>query len=71
MERDVWRTAFKHGINEPDIRHALANRVKTMVTVDDMVLIIGPGCDATTLEIGIGDSGAIVHAMKARPKYWP
>lgn len=36
-----------------------------------MYLLIGAASDGSVLEIGFGTTGAIVHAMKARAKYWP
>ena len=71
MELEIWRSAFKHGISERDIRHALRYQVKSLLTKDDMVMVIGPAENAAMLEIGIGRSGAVVHAMPARAKYWP
>lgn len=70
-EVDIWASAYRHGVSEDDIRHALRNRVKTMLTPQEMVMIIGPTQSGAMLEIGIGRSGAVVHAMPARPKYWP
>ena len=71
MEIVIWRSAYKHGVSDADIRHAMRNRVKTLLTEDEMVMIIGPAENATMLEVGIGRTGAIVHAMPARAKYWP
>lgn len=71
MEVEVWHSAYRHGVREQDIRHALRNRVKTLLTEDEMVMVIGPAENLTMLEIGLGRSGAVVHAMPARPKYWP
>lgn len=71
VEVEIWRSAYKHGVRDADIRHALRNRVKTLLTEDEMVMIIGPAENATMLEVGIGRTGAIVHAMPARAKYWP
>lgn len=68
---EIWPSAYRHGISEADIRHAIRNPLKTLITSDDMPLIIGAATNGRPLEIGIGRSGAIVHAMKARPKYWP
>ena len=71
MEIDIWPTAFRHGVNESDILHALRNPLKGIVGANEMYLIIGGAQDGRVLEIGFGDTGAVVHVMTARRKYWP
>lgn len=71
MELGIWASAFRHGVEEEDIRHAADFRVKSLITENDMVMLVGPARDGTMLEIGLGQTGDIVHAMRARRKYWP
>ncbi|MBB5846720.1 hypothetical protein F4555_001516 [Mobiluncus mulieris] len=70
-EFEIRDSAYKHGINESDIRHALRNPLAARWGNHDMYLLIGAASDGSVLEIGFGTTGAIVHAMKARAKYWP
>ena len=72
MELDSWASAYRHGVAEADIRHAVEFRVKSVITENDMVMIIGPARDGAMLEVGLGSSGDVVHAMSpVRRKYWP
>jgi hypothetical protein len=40
---------------------------------EELTMLIGPGADATLLEIGVlgfdGDDPVVIHAMKLRPKF--
>ncbi|MDY6049922.1 MAG: hypothetical protein SPI77_05115 [Corynebacterium sp.] len=71
MDVEIWRSAYRHNIATEDIVHAYNNPLKAVRGSDDMYMLIGPARDGTILEIGFGDSGDIVHAMRARRKYWP
>ena len=70
-EIEVWKTAYRHGYSKADIFHALRNPLKAVYGNDDMYMIIGPAENGAVIEVGFGDTGAIVHAMDARSKYWP
>ena len=70
-------TAYRHGISEDQIRHALANVVDVFENEGDIPLTIITGlADENTeliVEVGfeVSDVGNVVvyHAMEARPKY--
>lgn len=67
----MWRSAFRRGITGSDIGHAIRMRIKTLLTENEMIMIIGPARSGAMLEIGFGRTGVIVHAMLARRKFWP
>ena len=72
----VTESARDHGVADDDMHHAIRNYVKVLPDQGDseLVMFIGPGYDATMLEIGVvedDEDPRIVHAMKARAKYWP
>jgi hypothetical protein len=70
-------TAYRHGISEDQIRHALANVVDVFENEGDIPLTIITGlADENTeliVEVGfeVSDVGNVVvyHAMEPRPKY--
>lgn len=70
-------TAYRHGISEDQIRHALANVVDVFENEGDIPLTIITGlADENTeliVEVGfeVSDVGNVVvyHAMEARSKY--
>lgn len=58
------------------MRHALRNRVRAYAAQGDheLLMVIGPSRTGVMLEIGVDDDEEdprIVHAMKARSKFWP
>ncbi|MDR0888437.1 MAG: hypothetical protein LBM21_00895 [Coriobacteriales bacterium] len=78
MQFDVRyaQTAFKHGINEKDILHAIKMCVHDglMENANDVYLLIGIDTTARPLEImyrKVGKNGMFVfHAMQCRKKYY-
>ena len=69
----VTGSALKRGYTEADIRHALRYAVRVVPDQGYVDMYIGPAPDGTMLEVGVtwDDDPRIIHAMKARSKYWP
>lgn len=73
---EIHRSAFKHGVNQEDIEHAVRMSVLSIEIDDDhprRTLHLGPDrannfLEIVTLEFDDGRSMAI-HAMKMRTKY--
>ena len=72
-ERDeplVLHSAFRHGVSEEDMLHALRHAFRWFALDDEMTMVIGPAVSGELLEVGTvvwyGDRPAIVHAMPAR-----
>jgi hypothetical protein len=69
--------AFKHGVSEADIRHAIttARYDRMLEGFDDKVLLLGFNTKGNPLEMiyrRVGDNGLYVfHAMKCRNTYLP
>lgn len=66
-------SAFRHGVPEQVIRHALRNSIRYHGPDDEgLLMIIGSTPDGSLVECGLvqidGDS-VVVHAMPARPKF--
>lgn len=64
----VADSAYNHGVNLADIEHAYRQKLHRF-DEDDMVIWLGPARAGDLLELGVGHSGRIVHAMHARAKY--
>jgi hypothetical protein len=70
-------SAFKHGVSEADIHHAIttARYDRMMEGFDDKVLLLGFNTKGNPLEVvyrRVGDNGMYVfHAMKCRNTYLP
>lgn len=67
-------SARKRGIRVADIWHALENYVRVYEDQGEVAMFIGPARDGTVLEIGVvldDEDPRIIHAMRARAKYWP
>ena len=65
-------SARKHGVADEDILHAFRNPISSEDMGDGFTMLVGPGRDATLLEVGVvdgNDGPVIVHADNARPKY--
>ncbi len=65
------RSAFKHGVAEDDIHHALRN--EWFIADGDIVIVVGPDTRGRLLEVGIrtepdGET-TVIHAMPARRKF--
>lgn len=70
----VAESAYRHGVPEADMLHALRFAVDHVRQDDDMVMFIGPDRAGVLIEVGAvvwwGGEFAIVHAMRpARKKY--
>ncbi|MEX2374661.1 MAG: hypothetical protein WD942_03635 [Dehalococcoidia bacterium] len=68
----VLQSAARHGVAEPDARHAWAFAIGVYTLQEDMVMYIGPDRVGRLLEVGVVEwhgELAIVHAMPARPKF--
>lgn len=70
---DTEPSARKHGVTDIDMVHAFRNHWKAYATDDpDVTMFIGPARSGDPLEIGVvvdDDGVAIIHAMRARPKF--
>lgn len=68
----VIDSARKHGFADDDLFHALRNILR-VIPEDGLIIYIGPAQDGTVLEVGVvadDEDERVVHAMKARRKYW-
>jgi hypothetical protein len=76
-EIEFNQAAFKHGVSEADIRHAIttARYDRMMEGFDDKVLLLGFNTKGNPLEVvyrKVGANGMYVfHAMKCRNTYLP
>lgn len=66
--------AFKHGVEEADILHALRHGVEWGQIDDGFIMYVGPARNGIDLlEIGLlvpwHEDVAVVHAMPARAKF--
>lgn len=71
---EVLGSAFKHGVDEQDMHHAMAAALVVEAVGEDPVryLVLGPDRAAKLLELVILDrpqGPAIIHAMAMRTKY--
>lgn len=70
----VVGSARRHGVADADMRHALSHYLRVYDDQGEVAMFVGPARNGTVLEIGVvldDDDPRIVHAMRARPKYWP
>ena len=70
---DIEPSARKHRVADDDMLHAFRNHWKAHETNDpDVTMFIGPSRSGDPLEVGVvidDDGVAIIHAMRARPKF--
>ena len=75
---DIHRSAYKHGLGDEEIFHAITNAI-TVIDLDPdadppKVLAIGPDMAGNLVEIiwlELADGSQIViHAMALRPVFW-
>ena len=70
---DIEPSARKHRVADDDMLHAFRNHWKAYETNDpDVTMFIGPSRSGDPLEVGVvidDDGVAIIHAMRARPKF--
>ena len=66
-------SAYKHGIPEPDIRHALTHPLMIVPTEDDgFTMVVEPARSGELIEIGLVRDRmgiGVVHAMVARRRF--
>jgi hypothetical protein len=71
--RELYPSAFKHGVTEADMKHVLTHPIQIIDQDDGTRLYLGAGTDAVLLEvitIPRSDGSEIaIHAMRMRPKY--
>ena len=71
---DVLPSAFRHGISNEDIQHALRNAlvVEQVAEDPDRYLVLGPDRSGQFLELIVLDrpaGPAVIHAMEMRQQY--
>ena len=75
---EIHRSAYKHGLGDEEILHAIRHAV-TVVDLEPeadppKVLAIGPDAAGNLLEIIwlelAGESQIVIHAMALRPVFW-
>jgi len=65
------KSAYKHGIADQAMTHALRNPVR-ILELDDLIMVVGADDSGRLLEIGVvrnEETTTIVHAMPARQKF--
>lgn len=73
---EVRGAARKHGIEDADILHALANALRTIEVEmhgEDRLLVIGPTRSGLLLELVLvpaADPDRIIHADRLRAKFY-
>ncbi len=69
----ILEPAYRHGVAEEDILHALRFEMHHVVQEDGMVMFVGPDLQGVLIEVGVLEWFgilAIAHAMRpAREKY--
>lgn len=69
----ILEPAFRHGVAEEDMLHALRFELHHVVQEDGMVMFVGPDRQGVLIEVGVLEwfgIFAIAHAMRpAREKY--
>jgi hypothetical protein len=69
----ILEPAFRHGVTEEDMLHALRFELHHVVQEDGMVMFVGPDRQGVLIEVGVLEWFgilAIAHAMRpAREKY--
>jgi hypothetical protein len=70
----IGRPAWKHGVSEEDIRHAVRNGMRRIDLDEDLTMLIGPATDGSLLEIGVldldGEDPVVIHAMELSRKLY-
>jgi hypothetical protein len=70
---DIEASARKHGVSDDDMLHALRHHWRAFETDHpDVTMFIGPSGAGAPLEVGVvsdDDGTAVIHAMRARPKF--
>jgi hypothetical protein len=72
---EIHPTARRHGIEDPDIHHAVEQAMVIEDEDDDIRLDVGPSRSAAVLEVvtvrRAGLEELVIHAIPMRPKYRP
>jgi hypothetical protein len=70
----IGRPAWKHGLGEDDIRHAVRTAMRRIDIDEDLTMLIGTATDGRLLEIGVldldGEDPVVIHAMELRRKFY-
>ena len=69
----IANSARKHGVSDEDMLHAYRNPIRIFELEDGLTMVIGPNQAAVLFEVGVVDgvpTPVIVHAMRAREKFW-
>jgi hypothetical protein len=70
----ILPSAYRHGIVDDAMLHAVSHHVKLFDVGQGMTMVIGPAPDAQLLEVGLAvwhDDIAIIHTMPARSRFLP
>jgi len=71
--REIYESAFKHGVAKADIEHVLKHAIRIIDQDDGSLLYLGAGSNGELLEVVTyprpDGSELAVHAMKMRPGY--
>lgn len=68
----IEHSAFRHGVREDEIIHALSHPLKHFELDNEVIMITGPDLAGNILEIGVIESSedlVVIHAMKARKEF--
>ncbi len=68
----IAASAYKHGVEADDIRHAYRNPIRAWDLGEGFTMLIGANQAAVIFEIGYVEAAeavVIVHAMRARGKF--
>lgn len=69
----IGEPALRHGVSEPDIRHAVRNVMRRVVMDEDLTMLIGPSFAGGLLEVGVlgigGEDPVVIHAMALRQRF--
>jgi hypothetical protein len=71
--REIYGSAFKHGVSKVDIKHVLRHAIRIIDQDDGSRLYLGAATNGELLEVVTyprpDGSELAVHAMKMRPRY--
>jgi hypothetical protein len=71
--REVYGSAFKHGVAKADIKHVLKHAIRIIDQDDGSLLYLGAAINGELLEVVAyprpDGSEVVVHAMQMRPGY--
>jgi hypothetical protein len=71
--REIYPSAFKHGVRRTDIDHVMKHPIRIIDQDDESLLYLGAATHGGLLEVVAyprpDGSELVVHAMKMRPNY--